>query len=195
MVLLHCHIAAEEHKIVIGKQGKLPIHHSQRHVHHPTLGESSTQISYSRMKVFYMRIARALCIRRTSTSNAGFNRVHFLHRLPLRQFLVPPVSSSVPIHIPPKICHSPRKSREVALNVDVRNQPVHNCRVPRDERQICDRHLVPDQILLLREHPIQHPKHTLDLIVVPLDRTRQLLSVEFLEPRSLAEVRTASPPQ
>ena len=109
---------------------------------------------------------------------------------------MPPVSPSASINpIQPVSNHSPRESRVVCLNVDVRNQGIHNYCVPRDERQICDRHFVLDKILLLREHLVQHAKHPLDLVVVPLDRARQLLGVETLKPRRLAKVRTASPPQ
>ena len=101
------------------------------------------------------------------------DREDFLYRLPLGQLLVPPVSSSAltyPHSADAK--HSPRKCRVVLLDVDVRNEPVHNSSVPRDERQIRARHLVPDQVLLLRENPVQHSKHPPDLVIVPLDRAR-----------------------
>ena len=99
------------------------------------------------------------------------------------------------LHISPVSNNSLRKRRVVLLHVDVGDQPMRYCCVPRDERKICDRHLVPDKILLLREHALQNAEHTLDLVVVPLDRARDLLRVELLEPRGLTEVWTVSPPQ
>ena len=86
--------------------------------------------------------------------------------------------------------YSLRKRGIVGLNVDIGDHPSDNRDVPRDERQIRDRHLVPDQILLLREHRVEHPENALDLVVVPLDRAWDLLGVEKLEPRRLAEVWT-----
>ena len=86
--------------------------------------------------------------------------------------------------------YSLRKCGVVGLNVDIGDQPSDNPGVPRDERQIRDRHLVPDQILLLRKHRVEYPEDPLDLVVVPLDRAWDLLGVEMLEPRRLTEVWT-----
>ena len=54
--------------------------------------------------------------------------------------------------------HSPRKRRVVLLEVYVRNQPVHDRSVPQNKRKVGDGHLVPDQILLLREYAVEHPE-------------------------------------
>ena len=120
----------------------------------------------------------------------SLNRLNFLNSLPFSQFLVPPVPPSAPARrcstwVPN---HLPRKPRVVLLNVDVRDQPSDNCGVPWDERQVCDRHLVPNQVILLRKDGVEHPKHPLDLVVVPLDSARNLLSVVVLEPCKLTEV-------
>jgi hypothetical protein len=53
----------------------------------------------------------------------------------------------------------------------------------------------PTRYFCFREHSVQHPEHSLDLVVVPLDCTRDLLLVEVLEPCSLAEVGPVSSPQ
>ena len=55
--------------------------------------------------------------------------------------------------------------------------------------------LSPTRYLCFENTPVRHPKHPLDLIVLPLDHTRELLGVGPLEPHRWAEVRTASPPQ
>ena len=68
--------------------------------------------------------------------------------------------------------HSPRKRRVVLLEVYVGNQPVHDRIVPRNKRKVGDGHLVPDQILLLREYAVEHPEDSLELVVVPLDGAR-----------------------
>jgi len=91
--------------------------------------------------------------------------------------------------------HSPRKSRVVLLEINFGDQHVHDRHIPRDERQVRDRHLVSNQILLLREHVVQYLEHPLDLIVVPLNCAWDLLGVESLEPRRLAEVWTGPPAQ
>ena len=84
--------------------------------------------------------------------------------------------------------YSPRKPRVILFDVDVGDQPSDNSGVPRDERQVRDRHLVPNQIFLFREDGVEHPKHPLDLVIVPLDSARDLLGVGLLEPHRLAEV-------
>lgn len=78
------------------------------------------------------------------------------------------------------------------VEIDVRNQPIYNHGVPRNKRQVGDRQLVPNQVLLFRENALEYPEDPLDLVVVPLDRARNLLSVEVMEPRCLTEVRTVS---
>ena len=56
---------------------------------------------------------------------------------------------------PTLLYRSPRKSRVVNLfGIGVRNQTSQDYLVPRDERQICDGQLVPDQVLLLRKDAI-----------------------------------------
>ena len=91
--------------------------------------------------------------------------------------------------------HSPRKCRVVLLDIEVGEQPSDHSGVPRNERQIRDRHIVPDQILLVREDGVEDPEHPLDLVVVSLDRARNLLRVGLLEPDGLSEVRAGLPPQ
>lgn len=58
----------------------------------------------------------------------------------------------------------------------------------RDEAEVRDRQFAADEPFLLREHALEDAEHAQDLLLVPLDRARDLLRVEELEPRDLAEV-------
>ena len=59
----------------------------------------------------------------------------------------------------------------------------------RDERYISDSRLVADEPLLLREHAVEDAEHTLDLVLVALNRAGHLFGVVEREPAHLAEVR------
>ena len=97
--LLQLTVKAPSSSLSTNMQGKLPIHHSQQYAHHSVLGESS-QTSYSKTtSILHSHSHRALYQENLLLLQASFNRVNFLHRLPLGQFLVPPVSPSVPIHL------------------------------------------------------------------------------------------------
>ena len=69
---------------------------------------------------------------------------------------------------------------------------MHDCRVPGNEGQIGDGNFIPNQILLLRQHALQHPEDPLDFVVVPLYRAGDLFGVEILEPRRLTKVWAGS---
>ena len=117
--------------------------------------------------------------------------------LPLQESGVPPVSP-----------HSSHQSRdcqlerrenslggkwEVLLEIQAFDlQPGRCALVPRDECQICNGRPIFDEVArrTLGEDRLQHAKHAFNLVVVPLNRAGNLLGVEFLEPRGLAEVRS-----
>jgi hypothetical protein len=61
----------------------------------------------------------------------------------------------------------------------------------RDEREICDCHLVTDQPRLLGENTLEHTEDTQHLLLVALDCARDLLRMVSHEPRCLAIVRSA----
>ena len=82
---------------------------------------------------------------------------------------------------------------EVLLEIQAFDlQPGRCALVPRDECQICNGRLIFDEVArrALGEGRLQHAKNAFNLVVVPLDRAGNLLGVEFLEPRGLAEVRS-----
>ena len=82
---------------------------------------------------------------------------------------------------------------EVLLKIQAFDlQPGRCALVPRDECQICNGRLIFDEVArrTLGEDRLQHAKHAFNLVVVPLNRAKNLLCVEFLEPRGLAEVRS-----
>ena len=59
----------------------------------------------------------------------------------------------------------------------------------REERKVRRGRLAADQILTCSEHALEDTEHTLNLVLVALDRARDLLGVEEAEPRRLAKVR------
>jgi len=145
--------------------------------------------NYHNQRSFNYSVSGRASSRENLLWKTGLDRVDLLNRFPLGQFIVPPVPPSAPTRRDStKPNHSPRELRVILLNVDIRNQPSDGSSVPRDERQIRDRHLVPNQILLLGKHGVEHPENPLDLVIVSLDCARDLLVVGPLEPRGLAEV-------
>ena len=142
-----------------------------------------------------MVITRGLVPCELQLRKASLKSVNLLNRLPFHQLIVPPVPNTVRVSSRPTMLdqnqgYSLRKCGVVGLDVDIGDQPSDNPGVPRDEGQIRDRHLVSDQILLLRKYRVEYPEDPLDLVVVPLDRARDLLRVEMLEPRRLTKVWT-----
>jgi hypothetical protein len=61
--------------------------------------------------------------------------------------------------------------------------------VPRDEHQVRNRALLAHQVLLPLQGQVEDVENADDLVLIALDGTGELLGVEFLEPRCLAEVR------
>lgn len=62
----------------------------------------------------------------------------------------------------------------------------------RDKRQVSDGDMPADEPLLLGEDALEHAEHAEDLLLVALDRARDLLLVVLHEPHRLAEVRPVS---
>ena len=62
------------------------------------------------------------------------------------------------------------------LDVDVLHRDVERKAIPGDERDVRDRALAADEPArgLLREHAVEHAEHALRLLLVALDRARDL---------------------
>lgn len=83
-------------------------------------------------------------------------------------------------------------SREVTrlVSIKVTQQSSERKVIPGDEGDVGNGTLAAHEPFLFGEHRLKDGKDTNDLLLVSLDRTRDLLTVEHLEPGCLTEVRT-----
>ena len=88
------------------------------------------------------------------------------------------------------------ESRILLLDVhQALHREVNRGVVPRDERQVRNGRLSPNEpaaVLGLGQHRVEHGEDAEGLLLVALDRGRDLLRVEADEPEGLAEVRATS---